>query len=167
MPLTPEDGTGLADADVYETTTDLEARLAKTGRALTGDATAKDAAHVRAVLYVENRLGERARGDRLTAAQARLWPRSGVTIDGIDYEPNEIPRQLLDAVAEAAFIEARTPFSLTPELERGGQLLSESVTVGPISESRTYRDAAPVGVVHTAIEPLLRPLRRPAGLTRA
>lgn len=170
MALVIEDGSGLADAEAYEDLAGVTARLARLGLSLDDAETDEEgeAAILRATAYVEGIFAARggARGSRFRAEQALTFPRSGVVIDGVHLDPATIPVSLLTAIAHATVREARAPGSLSPDMERGGQVVSESVSVGPVSESKTYKSTSPAGTSFTIIDSLLRPLLRPLGLTR-
>ena len=87
------------------------------------------------------------RGTPMNGDQALEWPR---TMSQISRE-YIIPARVKQAVAEAA-IRAYSGIVLNPDLERGGEIISEKV--GPIAV--TYGANAPGGVEYTGIDALVR-----------
>lgn len=87
------------------------------------------------------------RGNQRNVDQALEWPRT-MSQTSVDYI---IPARIKQAVAEAA-IRAYAGIVLNPDLERGGQVLSEKV--GPVAV--TYGENAPGGVEFTGIDALVR-----------
>lgn len=144
MALTIEDGTGVAGADSYVALSEVVAFLTayEPASALTAWnalSTAEQERHCRrATQYLDLRYGSRFFGVRVDKDQALAFPRKGiVTLDGFELDEDEIPTSLKSACCEIAWRS-----SLGNELLDAGvpaaTLASESVTVGPISETLTY-----------------------------
>lgn len=142
MPLIVEDGSGKTDANSYADLTELSAYLTARGMAsFTGLASdsAREAATLRAMRWLENHYRQRWQGRRSNQRQALAWPRYNVQDqDGFVIESDEIPQVLKDALAEAAEREAQSAGSLAPDLARGGAVQQEVKKVGPIETSTTY-----------------------------
>jgi hypothetical protein len=136
MPLTVEDGTGgdamisLAyfvqyctdhgyDIAAFDDTDDIEPAIRRASTYITA--------------------GWRFQGFKTGGrAQVQAFPRAGVIDeDGWAILPNEIPREVQAAVAEASFYELENPNALNPSILQTERVLSE--TVGPIST--TYADS--------------------------
>nr|WP_019365259.1 DnaT-like ssDNA-binding protein [Pseudomonas luteola] len=96
------------------------------GYAWSGDDAAKEAALLRASVYIDGRYVKRFPSGRYESmfpgvktggrSQERAWPRTGA----VDYEGNvipsdEVPQEVLAAVAEAAWRELANPGSLSPD----------------------------------------------------
>lgn len=147
MALIVEDGTGLVDAEAYLSVAAFRTFCGKFGYDL-GAATDTE-------LEIKLRLGAefvdsefRYKGVRLVSEQAREFPRSGL-VDWSGIEVAGVPQRVIKANAELAFKAISGP--LYEDLDRGGQIVSESV--GPIST--TYAAGAPVGTVRQFATKLL------------
>lgn len=153
MALTVEDGTGLSVADSYVALTYAdayaEARAWADWEAAGDDE--KESALRQAAVYIDTIA--RYKGVRLKADQEREFPRSGLT-DWSSYPVTGLPKRVRDAAVELAR-KALTE-SLYVDLDRGGQVASESV--GPVSVS--YFNGAPVGKMFRAAMQLLEPYVR-------
>ncbi len=142
------------------------------GYAWSGDDAAKEAALLRASVYVDGRYVKRFPSGRYESmfpgvktggrSQERAWPRTGA----VDYEGNaipsdEVPQEILAAVAEAAWRELASPGSLSPDFVASTAIKREKV--GPIdteyavpSESVTADSVRPVlTVIDEIIAPVL------------
>lgn len=150
MPLTVETGAGLASADAYVSIAEVQAYAADLGLTFTGATADQEAAIRRATRYIDARYGSRFSGLRSKSRdQALAWPRG----NALDYEgalirsdivPNEIKR----ATSEAAIRELASPFSLSPDYERGGQV--KRLKAGSVEVE--YADGATPETVMTAID---------------
>ncbi len=119
--------TTVATADTYHE------RQANTG--WTGDDADKTAALWRGQAYISGKYNSR-------------WL--------VTFEADDPPKAIQYAIAEAALLELVTPGTLSPALERGGQVKSLTETVsGAVSVSTEWADGAPVEARITAIENLL------------
>jgi hypothetical protein len=132
MALTPEDGTGLANADALISLAYANTYHSERGNSTwTGDDADKESAIRRASFYLSNHydwIGLPLNG----RTQALAWPRTGV-VDGLGYaiESSEIPKEVKQACAEAALRELVSVGSLTPDYTPSERL--ESAKVGPVS----------------------------------
>jgi len=142
MSLITEDGTGKSDAESFCSIADADTYHANHGNptawsgALTAD---KETALRQGTDYLERQYGRRWVGDRMRWWSQRLaWPRWNVIVDGVWWPPQTLPRQLLEATAEAALRYIQDPTSLMPDIAEPGTIASESVEVGPIKTSTSY-----------------------------
>lgn len=145
MPLTVEDGTGLATADSYASRAEADAYHAARGNAAWAAAStaARDAALRRATQYLDTRY--RWVGNRLTLTQALEWPRYFVPRLGYPSGWPQVP--VVQACMELALR------ALDGELmadDEGRDVLSESV--GPISVTYSPKGG---GVRYPAVDRLL------------
>lgn len=139
MALVVEDGTGLSNAESYlsaaDCTTYNDAHQAVAAWT-SADTTTRERALRNATQYLEARYGDRWLGERKSTTQSLGWPRYSVSYDGIELSSATLPQKLKDATAELA-IKAVSE-SLMPDQSEPGVIVSESVSVGPISTSTTY-----------------------------
>lgn len=156
MALVVEDGTAKTDAESYITVAAADAYHSARGNAAwTGADSVKEAALRKAAAFIDGRYRDRWRGSRRTKDQALAWPRVKVVdSDGFPVASNVLPTAVAQACAEAALLVVAGT-DLTPVLEHGGALQAESVQVGPISESKTYRPSAPARATYTKLDDLL------------
>lgn len=160
MALEVEDGSGKTNAESYISVSDADAYHTAFGNATwTGAGPLKEAALRRATRYIDGRYGGRFTGYKAQRQQALQWPR----LDALDQSnyllpANEVPTKLKQAAAEAALLELVTPGTLTPRLERGGQVSAKTVQAGPVSSSTTFASGAPTRATVTVIDDLLAPL---------
>jgi len=160
MSLIVEDGTGLENANTYISLTYADTYHSELGNAdWTGaDQADKEAALLRATQYIDGKHGRRWVGRKKTAEQGLDWPRFGA-FDSDGWQLFEVPDEVGKATAEAALLVIQGE-ELTPSLDRGGRVISE--TVGPIST--TYADGAPATPTHTVVTYLLSRVLKPAGI---
>lgn len=160
MALIVEDGTGKVDAESYISVADANTYHTGFGNsAWTGDDALKEQALRRATRFIDGLYSRRWVGLRNSQAQALDWPREYAYDKDEFLVPNgTVPTAVKRATAEAALRELQSPNSLTPDLERGGQVESESVSAGPVSSDVTYRPDAPVRPILTVLDDLLHRL---------
>ena len=159
MPLTPEDGSGLAAADSYCSAAEAAAHHASVGQADAWDAIDdKDAAIRLATKYLTQAYAGRWAGMRATSTQALDWPRSGVPWADSPLKWRSavaVPPELKEASAELALRTASGP--LLADLGRE----TLSVTVDVIST--TYAEGRSRQTKFEAVDSLLRPLLKTGG----
>lgn len=165
---------GASDADSYATIEAIRAYAVKVGASfpITGSdgpsteaaIAAAEAAARRATAAIDGTYGSRFIGVPASASQALEWPRSDAWYRGEELPDDTIPQKIVEATAEAAIRELAEPGVMSPDLDRGGRVKSESVD-GAIAI--TYMDGAPAETTFTAIDGKLRGLIRAAarGLT--
>lgn len=152
MPITVENGTGLANADSYLSVQSFKDYADDRGYSYAAFNDTQIERKLRlATQYVDTI--QRYKAQRLQASQALEFPRlelydwSGLLVTGV-------PMRVKQATAELAF--RALSGELYEDLDRGGQVQSESV--GPISV--TYKDGAPVGKWFTFAMNLLEPFKK-------
>lgn len=153
MPLTPEDDTGLANADSYVTVADHRTYAADRGIELVRDADTEIEEDLRKAFDYVNSAGP-WKAEPLQQTQAGEFPRVDLS-DGMGRTWNTVPPQVKQAQHEAAIL-AGAGVDLFVVAERGGQVQSESV--GPISTS--YFQGASPDTYFQSIERLLCRFRK-------
>lgn len=131
MPLTVEDGTGLAGADAFVSLAYVDAyHTARGNAAWTGDDADKEAAIRRATFFLSN--SYRWQGyKRNGRSQALAWPRYDVVdLEGWGVPFDAVPQEIKDATAEVALRELATPGAMTPDVTLADKVKREKV--GPI-----------------------------------
>ena len=146
--LTVEDGTGISNADSYQSLATFQAYCASRGygHSKYTDEECEIALRVGAV-YLDQY--GRFRGIKKTGTQALEFPRTDLTDDS-GYEITGVPLRVKQAQAELAWRHL-TGTVLFKDEKRGGMVKTE--TVGPIST--TYMDGAPAGTKFTVVDRLL------------
>jgi len=165
MAFTVETGTGIADANAYDTVANIDTHHADRGTSDWTNFTTpeKQQAIVRASDYIDKRFGRRFVGVRSTKGQGLEWPRlsafdqDGFLLSAID----AIPRQLLKAVAEYALraavcgilapdpplpVPKQDPADMgnRPEQAETGQLTRKREKVGPLEEDKWFETTSQV-----------------------
>lgn len=159
MAFTVEDGTGVEDANAYDTLASVnEYHLDRNHTDWCGSNAKLQAAIIRASSYIDARFGRKFRGFRQSRDQGLEWPRHSA-LDNSSYLLQGVPRQLKKAMAEYA-LRALQFGELAPDVppsvprqshEDGSSTLTDSSTVqtgevektttqvGPLLTSVTYR----------------------------
>jgi hypothetical protein len=139
MAFTPEDGTGLADANAYVAVADVDTYFSERGVAAWAAATndQKEAAIYRATDYIEARFGQRFMGIKLTTTQALAFPRDKLyDLEGTQIEG--IPLPFKKAVFEYAYRALTGDLWNEPYRSPKGRIVVERTQVGPIEEDVRY-----------------------------
>ena len=110
MPLTIEDGTVVAGANSYLTLVDAKTFISDRGL---DDTAMTEGNMILAYDYV-NSFEQDYQGSRVSANQTGSFPRYDVYINSFALASNEIPQQLKDAQAYAAYYEAQNAGILKP-----------------------------------------------------
>lgn len=144
------------------------------GNTAWADATdsAKEIAIIKATTFIDSRYGQRWKGRKqYPLNRSRTWPRvpdmaaappALVAIglwardEEFTFGANEVPEPVRQATAEAA-VRALSK-ELIPDLDRGGQIVSQSVSLGGISRSTTYAPGAPAATTFGLIDGILQPV---------
>lgn len=162
MTLVVEDGRIVSGANSFATVEDATAYLALRGitTAWTGNSTEdQEAALVRAADYLKDETLFQYRGSRVAWDQAMPWPRVGASVfRGPAIPNNVVPQALPDAQCELCYKALTT--DLHPDLERGGQIASERVSVITIS----YFEKANPRTLITAVMGILQPYLVQSGI---
>jgi len=167
--FTPEDGTGLADANSYVALAFADQYfLDRAVTTWTGADAVKQSALVRATDYVETRYGDKFVGCKFSETQALFFPTNGGLTDPMtgDPIPDPMPVKLLKAICEYAVRALTAQLAPDPTTDATGQRVqAKTETVGPISESTTYMTGGTVYtfVPYPAADILLRGLIRNTG----
>lgn len=161
MALVVEDGTGLADADSYVAVADVTSYLTQyhpaadvtTWTALT---TAEQERCCRyAARWTDSTYGSRLPGCRINATMARLFPRlQAQDWEGYAIEDDDVPTCWLQANCEMAFRVGQGDDPLA-DVTESSTVMSESVTVGPITVSEQYQSGKNVVKRYPVIDRLL------------
>lgn len=164
--FTPEDGTGLANANSYVDIAFADQYfLDRAITTWTGADTVKQSALVRATDYVEGRFGEKFIGCKFSETQALFFPTDGGMTDPTtgDKVPDPVPVKLLKAICEYAMRALTITLAPDPVTDATGQRVqSTTEQVGPIQESITYQAGAPIFIFkpYPAADMLLKGLYR-------
>lgn len=158
---------GGASSDAYSTIETIHAYAVKVGASfpITGSdgpstaaaIAAAEAAARRATAWLDGTYGPRFIGEPASASQALEWPRSDAWYRGEELPDDTIPQKIVEAMCEAAIRELAEPGIMSPDLDRGGRVKSESVD-GAIAI--TYMDGAPAETTFMVIDGKLRGLVR-------
>lgn len=138
MAFVAEDGTGLSDANSYNSLEFTDTYHADRGNASWALATLanRQAALIRATDYMDKRFGKRYRGYKKTTTQSREWPRAAA-LDDDGYllsQSDALPLQLQYACAEYA-LRSLTTNPLAPDNSSVGLSMNRE-KVGPIEVER-------------------------------
>lgn len=133
MPLTVENGSGLANADSYSSLESFRTFMELYHDDLDIDDAAAETALRRATLYIDSHYRDRWPGQRLRGRAQRLeWPRRNVLADSGEPVPdNAVPSEVIEATQEAARRELAEPNSLLRDVTPAQQTIRE--TVGPLT----------------------------------
>lgn len=161
-----EDGTGLSTANSYVSRADATTYHDNHGAptAWSGASQAQQEAALRmATQYIDATFGALWDGQRINETMALDWPRYGATDnDGFWVASNSVPQQVEDACAYLAlkYLEGDT---LLPDDASETNVISESVTVGPISTSTTYGGSKSTTKTYRLVDRLLGELTSGTG----
>lgn len=128
--LVVEDGTGEAASESYVGISEFRSYCSKSGHSITGKSDTEIAQALRrATRYIDGKYRYRFLGIRTNGREQALeWPRmDAVDIEGETIADDEIPFELINAVAEAALRELTSPGSLTPDQVETQQVKREKV----------------------------------------
>jgi hypothetical protein len=139
--FTVENGTGVVGANAYALVTFVDDYFAGIGGDTvwtTSGGPQKQQAIVAATRYIEQRFSRYWIGTRGTEAQGLSWPRIGAFVDGFERN-EEVPVEVKNATAEYA-VRARVDPLVSDTPATQGDVVEESVTVGPVSQSKRYAE---------------------------
>lgn len=155
MAFTVEDGTGLANANAFISVAFYRTYHTERGRNVPASPTLADATIqtwiIRATDYLVKRFGLKFKGARTTMVQALPFPRTGITVDGVEVDDASLPITLQQATAEYALRASLVP-ELAPDpplpfdtvdsegntVSGSGPVIAKDEKVGPIEEATTY-----------------------------
>ena len=148
MAFTPEDGTGVEDANAYGSVAGADAYFLDRGiTTWTGTDGVKQSALIRATDYVEKRFKGQWRGTRGSQEQGLAWPRTyAYDVDGFLLE--EVPLDLERAIYEYALRALTASLLPDPTVDATGRtVVSKREKVGPIEEETRYSESAVLDVL--------------------
>jgi len=161
-----EDGTGLSTANSYLSVANADTYHANYTRSSdwsSATETIKQNALIVATQYIDAAYQGRWRGCKASASQALAWPRYSVEDDdGYVLDSSSLPQKLKDACAELA-LRVVLGDDLLGVVTQPGEIASESVTVGPISQSKTYVGGKPHGYQYPRVDAMMRGLIEAGG----
>ncbi|HNY80769.1 MAG TPA: hypothetical protein PKO46_21015 [Sedimentisphaerales bacterium] len=161
-----EDGTGLSTANSYLSVADADtyhASVTQSSDWTAATQAAKENGLIVATQYLDIRFQGRWRGYRNTRSQALAWPRYSVEDDdGYVLDATALPQKLKDACAEMA-LRVVLGDHLLGAVTEPGEVVSESVSVGPISESKSYAGGKPYGYEYPKLDAMVRGLIEAGG----
>ena len=155
--LIVEDGSIVADANSYVTYDYALAYHALRGNSAWAAASDADQQYaiIRATQAVDSIYKGKWKGEPTEYGTQELeWPRSGVTVGSTSIDDDVIPAAIKKAVCEAALRELASPGSMTPDLDRGGEIKRVKADVVEVE----YMDGANSTTTFTAIDGLLADL---------
>lgn len=160
MALVVEDGTGLANAESYDSVAGIGVYLAAFGDTSWAAAStaAQEVAARKGTRFIDASGVEEWQGYALRPEQSLAHPRVGIVVDGYELAYAPLPARLKQAQALLSLAALTT--DIYPNLAAGSAPTeSETIKVGPIEISSTFLgSASPVEVFRLA-EDLLRPLK--------
>lgn len=121
MTIIVEDGSQVASANSYCSASDLSGYCDLRGITLTTD---EEILLFKAMDALE---GRKWKGERVSTTQALAWPRTGVYVDNILVEYNEIPRELFYAQLALAVAADTTELQPVQEARGKGAVIEERV----------------------------------------
>lgn len=155
--LIVEDGSIVADANSYVTYDYAIAYHALRGNSAwaAGSDSDQQYAIIRATQAVDSIYKGKWKGTPTEYGTQELeWPRNDVIVNGVELDNDLIPVALKKAVCEAALRELASANSLTPDLERGGEIKRVKADTVEVE----YMDGANSTTTFTAIDGLLADL---------
>lgn len=158
MAFVVEDGSGLSNATSFISVADADAYAAEVGlTAWTGSTPAKQTALIKAQRYITQTYRGLWKGVRATELQSLDWPREDVEdYDGYIVDSDSVPAAVKEAQVELA-ARALTADLISDVTSDGGNIASESSSVGAVSYAVTYTGGKSTQKVYTVAERLLEP----------
>lgn len=164
MALYVETGSGSSNSDSFASVADADAYFANYGVPTGWTTCEKEIALRLATQYIESVYSLLWVGQRAIQTQSLSWPRiNAFAIDGLLILSNIVPSLVKTATIILAGKSLGT--TLIPGDVSPG-IASESVSVGPISESITYAGTKPVTARYPEVDALLRSLIGSPGTVR-
>lgn len=143
-----EDGTKVTDANTLITSAMVDAHATLIGNTAwaAGSDTAKEQAIYRAMAWFAS-LEPRMKGCRSWTDQELAWPRTGVCAYGREIDYNVIPKELKQALMEAALLEFSSPDALLPAQVTGSVSREKKWLDGVGGKETEYATPAGFGAV--------------------
>lgn len=160
MALIVEDGSGVANANSYETLVGIRAYALSRGVTLSATDSVVEAQAHKAMDFLEAQRG-RYQGDKTDPAQALQFPRTGVKVDCVEIAADAIPAVLVQAQCRL-IMEQHAGVELTPTRTEG--FIIEDTT-GPLTTKYSDKHGGGPGStpIMPAVEALLSPLYSACG----
>ena len=155
--LIVEDGSIVADANSYVTYDYVISYHSLRGNSAwaAGSDTDQQYAIIRATQAVDSIYKDKWKGTPTEYGTQELeWPRQDVEVNGTEIDDDLIPAALKKAVCEAALRELASANSMTPDLDRGGEIKRVKADTVEVE----YMDGANSTTTFTAIDGLLADL---------
>jgi len=147
---------GATDADSYISVSEFRGYCDRIGYDLTGKQEAEiEQALRRGTRWLDATYGQRFIGSPASPAQALVWPRSGAVWRGSELPGDIVPQKVKDAACEAAWREAMTPGTLSPDYVAAERVKQEQVGDLSVTYMDTPGGAADVMPVVSVIDGLL------------
>jgi len=145
--LVKEDGTGLANANVYSDLNDADQYLENSDRKTAWRAFSskeRSSALIQGADYLDQTYRNRYKGVRFSSDQRLEWPRESVFDElGVLVPADEIPEDIGNASIEYAFEAVSSPLAPTPVTDdTGREVISARDKVDVLETERTYRDVS-------------------------
>ncbi len=162
MALIVEDGSGLANAESYNSVAEIIAYVTafkSAAELATWNAAADQEISARVgAQYIDSTCRGRWKGYRANELQALAWPRSSVEDgDGYYLLSTALPAALKQAHAEASFRHASGDVLISDE-SAGANIKSESKSLGPLSKAVVYDGVKASSKAYPIIDRLLADL---------
>lgn len=155
MAFTPEDGTGLPDANSLATLEFANAYFAERNvAAWTGTDPQKQGWLIQATDYIEARWSGKWLGEELTEDQALSFPRTGIGWDDV------VPPNILKACSEYALRAIAGPLAPDPTVNASGQsVTADKKKVGPIETETRFAEGGSLTLLrpYPAADMLIKP----------
>jgi hypothetical protein len=156
MSIVLEDGSGILNANSYVTEEEFDTYC--DDRDITADDGDAEAALIRAAVALDGKYRMKYPGYRTVGRlQGLEWPRTAAyDYEGLTIDTDEIPLEIKNAQCELALRELTEPGSLTPDLERGGNI--RSIRAGSVGIDYS---GSTVMTVYTIVDQILSKLIGP------
>lgn len=161
MAIVVEDGSIVAGANSYASVSDLEEYASARGITLGNTSEENEVLLIKAMDWMEAKYGQRWQGERVNLDQPLAWPRTGVWVDNIHQDIDQIPRNLFYGQLAAA-VEANSQ-----DLQENRGPAVKRRKVGELEVEYTNEGKRLDVSAFSKPEALLNPLVRHGGLSLA
>lgn len=166
MPLTVEDGSGLATADSYGTVAGFREYIQDRYQTPEIGDDDIEAALRRGTLYIDYKFRDRFMGIRsLNRLQRLEWPRSLLSRfpEVATITDDEVPYEVVSATYEAAYREVLEPGSLLRDYRPADIVTREKI--GPLETQYAVSGSNATQIVLPVLEAVLAPVLKPTSMT--
>lgn len=134
---------GAPDADSYVDLDEYRLYCGNVGHELDGKTDQElEQALRRGTIWLDGTYGQRFIGEPATVEQPLEWPRKNAVWRGVLLPHVDIPRQVKNALCEAAWRETTAPGSLAPDYVGSEQIKRLREKVGELETETEYADSA-------------------------